>query len=55
MGGLCSAELAWRHPLRFQTVVAQSGAFLFHPGQHAGDDPYRDRFMAPPSAVLSAT
>ncbi len=40
MGGLCSAELAWRHPLKFQQVVAQSGAFLFHPGQRLGDDPH---------------
>jgi len=40
MGGLCSAELAWRHPLSFQTVVSQSGAFLFHPGQSLRDDPY---------------
>jgi enterochelin esterase family protein len=43
MGGLCSAELAWRHPLKFQTVVTQSGAFLFHPGQRAGDDPHGGR------------
>ncbi len=40
MGGLCSAELAWRHPLRFQTVVSQSGAFLFHPGQRLADGPH---------------
>jgi enterochelin esterase family protein len=40
LGGLCSAELAWQHPLSFQTVVAQSGAFLFHPDQRPGDDPY---------------
>jgi len=43
LGGLCSAELAWRHPLRFQSVVAQSGAFLFHPGTGAGVDPYSGR------------
>jgi enterochelin esterase family protein len=43
MGGLCSAELAWRHPLSFQAVVAQSGAFLFHPGQRIGDDPHGGR------------
>ena len=40
LGGLCSAELVWRFPLRFQTVVTQSGAFLFHPGQDPGSDPY---------------
>jgi len=40
MGAFCSAELAWRYPLRFQTVVSQSGAFLFHPGQRIGDDPH---------------
>ncbi len=40
LGGLCSAELAWQHPLSFQTVVSQSGAFLFHPGQTLRDDPY---------------
>ncbi|MEZ4386534.1 MAG: alpha/beta hydrolase-fold protein [Candidatus Krumholzibacteriia bacterium] len=43
MGGFCSAELAWRHPLSFQTVVSQSGAFLFHPGQRIGDDPHGGR------------
>lgn len=43
MGGFCSAELAWRHPLSFQTVVSQSGAFLFHPGQRPGDDPHGGR------------
>lgn len=43
MGGLCSAELAWRHPLSFQTVMSQSGAFLFHPGQRIGDDPHGGR------------
>jgi len=43
MGGFCSAELAWRHPLSFQTVVCQSGAFLFHPGQRIGDDPHTGR------------
>jgi len=40
MGGLCSAELAWRHPLKFQAVITQSGAFLFHPDQRIGDDPH---------------
>jgi len=48
LGGLCSANLAWKHPLRFQSVVAQSGAFLFHPGQdlrrpHEGREFWRDR------------
>jgi enterochelin esterase family protein len=43
MGGLCSAELAWRHPLRFQTVVCQSGAFLYHPEQEPGADPHGGR------------
>jgi enterochelin esterase family protein len=43
MGGLCSAELAWTHPLTFQQVVTQSGAFLFYPGQRAGDDPHGGR------------
>jgi enterochelin esterase family protein len=43
MGGFCSAELGWRFPLTFQTVVSQSGAFLFHPGQRIGDDPHSGR------------
>lgn len=43
MGGLCSAELAWRHPVSFQTVVSQSGAFLFYPGQRVGADPHGGR------------
>jgi len=43
MGGFMSAELAWRFPLTFQTVVSQSGAFLFHPGQRIGDDPHTGR------------
>lgn len=43
MGGFFSAELAWRYPLRFQTVVSQSGAFLFHPEQRIGDDPHTGR------------
>jgi enterochelin esterase family protein len=43
MGGLCSAELAWRHPLKFQSVVSQSGAYLYHPGQEPGADPHGGR------------
>jgi len=31
LGGLCSAQLAWRNPDLFQRVVSQSGAFLFSP------------------------
>jgi enterochelin esterase family protein len=40
MGGLCSAELGWRHPLHFQTIVSQSGAFLFYPDQAVREGPY---------------
>lgn len=29
LGGLLSAQLAWKHPNLFQKVVTQSGAFLF--------------------------
>ena len=43
MGGLCSAELGWQHPLHFQTVVTQSGAFLFYPGQPVREGPYGGR------------
>jgi enterochelin esterase-like enzyme len=37
LGGLLSARLAWLHPLVFQTVVTQSGAFLYEPGQDLTD------------------
>jgi enterochelin esterase-like enzyme len=40
LGGLLSAGLAWRHPDLFQTVAAQSGAFLYAPDREV-DDPYR--------------
>ena len=43
MGGFCSAELAWRNPDAFQSIVSQSGAFLFHPEQKIEDDPYSGR------------
>jgi len=43
LGGLLSAELGWRFPLTFQTIVTQSGAFLFHPDQRPGDSPYEGR------------
>ena len=39
LGGLLSANLAWRYPELFQTVVAQSGAFNFDPRQDP-DDPF---------------
>ncbi len=53
LGGLCSANLAWRHPLLFQTVVTQSGAFLFAPGQrpadpHGGHEFWRARVESEP-------
>lgn len=37
LGGLLSAQLAWEAPDEFQTVVAQSGAFLFSPDMTPGD------------------
>ncbi|HOX25010.1 MAG TPA: alpha/beta hydrolase-fold protein [Candidatus Krumholzibacteria bacterium] len=43
LGGLCSAELGWRYPLTFQTLVTQSGAFLFAPGRSPGAGPYGGR------------
>jgi len=40
LGGLLSAGLAWRYPDLFQTVAAQSGAFLYAPDREV-DDPYQ--------------
>ena len=40
LGGLLSAQLAWERPDLFQTVVAQSGAFLFSPETR---DPFAGR------------
>ncbi|MFO7653026.1 MAG: alpha/beta hydrolase-fold protein [Candidatus Krumholzibacteriia bacterium] len=37
LGGLLSAMLAWEHPDLFQTVVTQSGAYLFGPDQDLRD------------------
>jgi enterochelin esterase family protein len=37
LGGLLSAQLAWESGGRFETVVAQSGAFLFSPDMKPGD------------------
>jgi len=37
LGGLLSACLAWRHPLVFQSVVTQSGTFLYDPEQDLAD------------------
>ncbi len=50
LGGLCSANLAWQHPLKFATVVAQSGAFLFYPDQQldtpfTGQEFWRNRVL----------
>ena len=39
LGGLLSALLAWQHPLVFQTVITQSGAFQYAPDQDLSD-PY---------------
>ena len=39
LGGLLSALLAWQHPLVFQTVVTQSGAYQYAPDQDL-KDPY---------------
>jgi len=40
LGGLASGLLAWNFPQLFQTVVAQSGAFLFSPDMDL-DNPYQ--------------
>ena len=40
LGGLLSAQLAWESGGRFDTVVTQSGAFLFSPDMKPGD-PFR--------------
>lgn len=45
LGGLLSAQLAWRHPDLFGKVVSQSGAFLFSPDMDkknpfAGDESF---------------
>jgi enterochelin esterase family protein len=40
LGGLAAAWQAWRHPDLFATVVAQSGGFLYDPGQDLAD-PFR--------------
>jgi enterochelin esterase-like enzyme len=42
LGGLLSAQLAWEAEGRFETVVAQSGAFLFSPDMIPGD-PFHGR------------
>lgn len=42
LGGLLSAQLAVARPDLFQAVVAQSGAFLFHPGMDF-DHPFQGR------------
>jgi len=39
LGGLFGAHLAWRQPDLFASVVTQSGAFLYSPGQDF-DDPF---------------
>lgn len=40
LGGLLSATLALKHPERFSGIIAQSGAFLFAPGEDL-DEHYR--------------
>jgi enterochelin esterase-like enzyme len=37
LGGLLAAQLAWEHPDLFQTVVTQSGAFLFSEDMDLGN------------------
>ncbi len=51
LGGLLSAQLAWEHRDLFQTVVAQSGAFLFSPETRerdpfSGDEAFLGRVRA---------
>ncbi|MFH1845012.1 MAG: alpha/beta hydrolase-fold protein [bacterium] len=45
LGGLLSGRLAWSHPELFQTVVAQSGAFLTSPGEEIGDPFHGSEWM----------
>jgi enterochelin esterase family protein len=57
LGGLCSANLAWRHPVLFQTVVTQSGAFLFAPDErpaspYTGQEFWRARVEREPLRPL---
>lgn len=58
LGGLCSAYLAWDYPELFQSVVSQSGAYLFHPGMDytrpwVGDSAFVQRVQSEPARPLA--